>query len=147
LDPPTTSLKTLLPPSRRNSNSRTSAKFTGLKIDLTDDGITLSQQTYIDKMLERFGMQDCHSVSTPLDPNHKLRSGTSDERIDDITLYHQISGSLMYTVIGTRSDLAYSVTHLSQFSSAPTSTHLRDPGASLLSYLWWNKTVTIEKGC
>jgi hypothetical protein len=97
----------------------------GIKIDLTDDGITLSQRTYIDKILERFGMQDCHSVSTPLDPNHKLRSGTSDERTDDITLYQQIIGSLMYTVTGTRPDLAYSVTHLSQFSSAPTSTHLQ----------------------
>jgi hypothetical protein len=96
----------------------------GIKIDLTDDGIKLSQQTYIDKILERFGMQDCHSVSTPLDPNHKLRSGTS-EQTDDITLYQQIIGSLMYTVTGTRPDLAYSVTHLSQFSSAPTSTHLQ----------------------
>jgi hypothetical protein len=97
----------------------------GIKIDLTDDGITLSQQTYIDKILERFGMQDCHSVSTPLDPNHKLRAGTSDERTDDITLYQQIIGSLMYAVTGTRPDLAYSVTHLSQFSSSPTSTHLQ----------------------
>jgi hypothetical protein len=96
----------------------------GIKIDLTDDGITLSQQTYIDKILERFSMQDCHSVSTPLDPDHNLRSGTS-EQTDDIILYQQIIGSLMYTVTGTRPDLAYSVTHLLQFSSAPTSTHLQ----------------------
>jgi hypothetical protein len=50
----------------------------GIKIDLTDDGITLSQQTYIEKILERFGMQDCHSVSTPLNPNHQRRSGTPE---------------------------------------------------------------------
>jgi hypothetical protein len=96
-----------------------------INIDLTDDGITLSQQTYIDKILERFGMQDCHSVSTPLDPNHQLRSGTPEEVISDVALYQQIIGSLMHAVTGTRPDLAYAVTHLSQFCSAPTAEHMQ----------------------
>jgi hypothetical protein len=67
-------------------------------------------------------MQDCHSVSTRLDPNHQLRSGTPEEVISDreVAIYQQIIGSLMYAVSGTRPDLAYSVTHLSQFRSADT---------------------------
>jgi hypothetical protein len=70
-------------------------------------------------------MLDCHSVSTPLDPNHQLRSGTPEEVISDVALYQQIIGSLMYAVTGTSPDLAYAVTHLSQFCSAPTAAHMQ----------------------
>ena len=34
-------------------------------------------------------------------------------------------GSLMYAVIGARPDLAYTITVLSQFSSAPNEIHLQ----------------------
>ena len=97
----------------------------GIKIDLTQLGITISQTAYIDKILERFGMKDCHSVTTPIDPNDHYVSVTEDERIADPSLYQQIIGSLMYTVIATRPDLAFTVTHLSQFNSCPSETHLK----------------------
>jgi hypothetical protein len=96
----------------------------GIKIDFTDQAITLSQETYIDKVLDRFGMKDCNPVSTPLDANVQLRAGLPEQRINDISLYQQIIGSLMYAVTGTRPDLAYAVTHLSQFNSSPTKVHL-----------------------
>ena len=44
--------------------------------------------------------------------------------IDNPALYQSIIGSLMYAVIGTRPDLAYTVTMHSQFSSCPTKIHL-----------------------
>ena len=34
--------------------------------------ISFSQRTYISKILDRFGLQDAHPLSTPLDPHHKL---------------------------------------------------------------------------
>ena len=96
----------------------------GIKIEFTDSAITLSQETYIDKILDKYGMTDCNSLSTPLDPNIQLREGTLEEQIDDISVYQQIIGSLMYAVTGTRPDLAYAVTHLSQFNSNPSKLHL-----------------------
>lgn len=69
-------------------------------------------------------MLDCHPVGTPLDAGTQLRTGTMEEMLDDPTIYQSIIGSLMYACIGTRPDLAHSVTLLSQFSSCPNKTHL-----------------------
>jgi len=44
----------------------------GIQITFTDDGITLSQTTFIDKILNRFSRKDCKPVSTPIDSNHQF---------------------------------------------------------------------------
>ena len=96
----------------------------GIQIEFVKAGITLSQAAYIDTILKRFGMTDCSSVSLLIEVNHRMVKGTTDETIEDISRYQQIIGSLMYTVTGTRPDLAYTVTLLSQFSSCPNQQHL-----------------------
>jgi len=88
----------------------------GIQITFTNVGITLSQTTFIDKILNRFSMQDCKPVSTPIDPKHWLKAVELDNQRTDATAYQQIIGSLMYLVTGTRPDLAYTITHLSQFN-------------------------------
>ena len=69
-------------------------------------------------------MVDCKPVSTPLDPNTQLHKGNPDMKLDDPTFYQSIIGSLMYAYVGTRPDLAFSVTLLSQFSACPNNSHL-----------------------
>jgi len=69
-------------------------------------------------------MMSCNPITLPLDPNHKLRKYQEGDNIADISLYQQIIGSLMYLVIGTRPDLAFAISLLSQFSSKPTVEHL-----------------------
>ncbi|KAI1001523.1 hypothetical protein K3495_g6676 [Podosphaera aphanis] len=96
----------------------------GIQIDITEHGILLSQQTYILKILQRIGMVDSNPVCTPLDPRTQLRKGTLEEQIEDPTINQFIIGSLMYACIGTRPDLAHSVTLLSQFSSCLNQSHL-----------------------
>ncbi|POS87834.1 hypothetical protein EPUL_000747 [Erysiphe pulchra] len=91
----------------------------GIQIDITEKAISLYQTAYIIKIIERFGMQDCSSVGTPLEPVAQLTK-EPDKCIDDITIYQSIVGSLMYACIGARPDLAHAVTVLSQFSSSPT---------------------------
>jgi len=96
----------------------------GIQITFTDDGMTLSQTTFIHKILNRFLMQDCKPVSMPIDSNHQLKAIEDEDEHTDATAYQQIIGSLMYFVTGTRPDLAYTITHLSQFNSSPSSKHL-----------------------
>jgi hypothetical protein len=96
----------------------------GIQITYTTSGITLSQTAYIDKILSKFGLNECNTVSTPLDINVKLERGLPEDKPSDMTKYQQIIGSLMYAVIGTRPDLAFTVTLLSQFSSCPNATHM-----------------------
>ncbi|KAI1003570.1 Retrovirus-related Pol polyprotein from transposon TNT 1-94 [Podosphaera aphanis] len=96
----------------------------GIQVDITNQGISLNQKAYINKILERFGMLDCHPVGTPLEPGIQLRKGQPEEMLDDPTIYQSIIGSLMYACMGTRPDLAHTVTLLSQFSSCPNQIHL-----------------------
>ena len=43
----------------------------------------------------------------------------------EITCYHSIIGSLLYLIIGTCPNIAFAVTHLSQFSTNPTEDHYK----------------------
>ena len=45
----------------------------------------------------------------------------------EITRYQSIIGSLLYLMIGTRPDISYAVTHLSQFSTNPSEDHATLP--------------------
>jgi len=96
----------------------------GIQITFTDDGITVSQTTFIDQILNRFSMEDCKPVSTPIDSNHQLKADDGENQRTDATAYQQIIGSLMYLVTGTRPDLAYTITQLSKFNSSPSTKHL-----------------------
>ena len=49
----------------------TDGRYLGLKIDRTEDGISLFQELFIDKLLYKFEMEDCHPALIPLDPRFK----------------------------------------------------------------------------
>ncbi|GFY95362.1 hypothetical protein Acr_10g0007470 [Actinidia rufa] len=85
-------------------------------------GYSLTQTKYASDLLTRAGLSDCKTASTPLDANARLNSLDGD-LLSDATLYRQLVGSLIYLTV-TRPDIAHAV-HLlvSQFMSAPRSTH------------------------
>src|SRR5258706_1916188 len=78
--------------------------------------------------LNVFGLYDCNPVTYPLDKNHQIDKTTTtnadntDSEVN-IKLYQQMVGSLIYTVIGTRPDITFTVTRLSQFLTKPTKNH------------------------
>ncbi|KAI0990949.1 hypothetical protein K3495_g17238, partial [Podosphaera aphanis] len=96
----------------------------GIQIEYSNVGINLSQTAYIDRVLNRFSMQDSNPVSTPMESNQRLMAAANGEPKVNATLYQQIIGSIMYIATGTCPDLAYTVTHLLQYNSDPSSTHL-----------------------
>ena len=88
----------------------------------------LSQETYIKKVIERFGMSDCKPVSTPLEAGMKLSkldSPESDEMVNEMKKvpYQSAVGAIMYAMLGTRPDIAFAITALSQFSTNPGHLH------------------------
>ena len=95
--------------------------FLGLEVTSSSDGYYLSQAKYASDLLSKVGLTDSKTVSTPLELNVKLNT-TDGEPLSDATLYRQLVGSLIYLTV-TRPDLAYAVHLVSQFMSAPRSTH------------------------
>lgn len=90
--------------------------FLGITFDQCEGGVTMSQQSYVGKLLERFDMQDCKPRSTPCEP--KLNYTDGNVKLIDPRKYREVVGSLIYLTSCTRPDLSYS--KLSQYFSEPT---------------------------
>jgi hypothetical protein len=105
-------------------------KTLGIKIDhdpLTG-AISISQRAYAERVLQRFGMQDCNPKRTPISTGTPLiESPTLLSREDAFFMrdkpYLAVLGCIMFLMIATRPDLAYAVNVLSRFSSNPGPTH------------------------
>ena len=70
-------------------------------------------------------MENFNTVSTALPKGIILTKETTEQPKDQVTKYQSMIGSLMYLVTGTRSDLAYTMLFLTQFSSCPIEEHIR----------------------
>ena len=63
-----------------------------------DGGIALCQSKYIDILLQRFGLDDCKPIATPMETG--LRLSLHDARdAFDVVLYQQAVGCLIYLCI------------------------------------------------
>ena len=112
----------------------------GLQIhrDRAHRRLSLSQSQYVKSLLSRFNMQECKPASTPMSTGIKLRrveqstavveeakeqaDGAQQDDLDEVP-YAQAVGALMYTAMGTRPDILYSTTALSQFLQRPARPH------------------------
>ena len=92
-----------------------------IKLIKGENGITLSQSHYVDKVLSRFGFMDCKLAATPYNPNAKLHKNTGHGK--DQLKYSQISRSLMYLTSATRPNISYVVSRLSCYTSNPGDDH------------------------
>ena len=86
----------------------------GIKISRTPNRLNLSQEHYAKKILRRFEHFDCKLVSTPYDSSSQLKKNREHSVAQ--TEYAHIIGSLMYLENCTRSDIAYAIGRLSQYT-------------------------------
>lgn len=96
----------------------------GIHIQYSDKRISLFQNAYIEKLLQRYGMDKSNLVSILLTENIKLSKGSIKQQIEDPIHYQSIISSIMYAIIGTRFDLTFAIIFLSQYNSCPNTKHL-----------------------
>jgi transposase InsO family protein len=95
-----------------------------IKRDRSKKLMQVHQEKFTHDLLVRYQMENCKAVGTPLENKTKLHKRDSNtEAQGNIKRYQSIIGSLLYLVRGTRSDIAYAVTKLSQYSSDPSTIH------------------------
>jgi len=87
--------------------------------------ITLDQELYVTKALERHGMQQCKVASTPgaVKGSVDLEEAASSAAVDR-QQYQEMVGTLMYSAVSCRPDIAHAVQQLAQAMQAPTQMHL-----------------------
>ena len=105
-------------------------KILGMEItrDRKNRILTLTQAGYLKKVLDRFGMNDAKSVNTSLAHHFKLSldqcpNSAVEERYMEKVPYASAVGSLMYSMVCTTPDLAYSVSMVSSYMANPGKEH------------------------
>lgn len=89
-----------------------------VSIDKERSRMKISQRTAIEKVLQAFKMEECKSMKTPIEL--KPTAGSPEEEQFPSALYRSAIGSMMYTMMGTRPDIAFSIGYLSKVVENPS---------------------------
>jgi len=102
-------------------------KILGARVtrDRANRTLYLDQEQYITSMLERFGFTTGKhtAMSTPAANYDNLRPANETDTRMNVSEFQQAIGSLMYAMIFTRPDIAFTVGKLSQSMSDPAEHH------------------------
>ena len=144
---------------RWNSKDLGEAKlFVGFQIrrNRSAKSLQIHQTLYATKLIERFGLQNANPVSLPIPAGTVLKqndlaeeeemAGNPDYRKldhDEVVVYRQAVGSLLYLANSTRFDICYAVGQLARFMQQPRDLHLRFVKQTL-RYLRGTATAYIE---
>ncbi|GBP07332.1 Retrovirus-related Pol polyprotein from transposon TNT 1-94 [Eumeta japonica] len=91
--------------------------YLGIEVLVKNDLFYLSQERYINKILDDFNLQQAKTSSIPMDPGY-LRMN-SENCLEDNNLYRKAIGSMLYVSNNTRPDIAVAISILSRKVSNP----------------------------
>ncbi|PKU64369.1 Retrovirus-related Pol polyprotein from transposon TNT 1-94 [Dendrobium catenatum] len=97
--------------------------FLGMQVLHTTTGFHLSQSKYAADILQKAGMADCKSISSPI-ASKTAFTGTSLLPPAQADFFKQLVGSLQYLTL-TRPDIAYTVNRLCQHMHQPQEVHFQ----------------------
>src|SRR5690606_30525779 len=106
------------------------------------NNIQISQTSYINQLLDKFNMKDCKPISTPL-PEKPQEDNNNKKPFEDINLYQQLIGSLMYLQVATRPDITYAVGYLARSMKSPTAADWIN-AKRVLRYLQGTKNLALN---
>ncbi|GJX75491.1 transposable element [Tanacetum coccineum] len=105
-------------------------KILGMEIirDRKHGKLFLSQKSYIEKIISRFGMSSAKSVNTPFSANFRLSTAYAPQSEAEIEYMSRIPyasavGSLMYVMVCTRPDIAHAMSVVSRYMAHPGKEH------------------------
>ena len=116
--------------------------FLGMQKSKGRDKIPLEQETYTERAIEKFSVQDSNTSKTPAENNLRLVKATDSETLVDERLYRSLVGSLLYIAKQTRPDIVWIVNELSRFMNKPTNPHWL-AGKRVLRYLQSMKSLKL----
>ncbi|GJT35092.1 putative ribonuclease H-like domain-containing protein [Tanacetum coccineum] len=82
--------------------------FLGLQVKQKEDGIFISQDKYVNEILNKFGFSDVKTARTPMETQKALLKDADGEDVDE-HLYRSMISSLMY-LTSSRPDIMFAAT-------------------------------------
>lgn len=92
--------------------------FLGVEVKREGNVFKISLQNYIDKLLKVFGMEQCKTAKSPMDPGY-LKLADDGKPFEDPSNYRSLVGGLLYLAIVARPDIAATAGILGRRFSAP----------------------------
>ncbi|GJW72644.1 uncharacterized mitochondrial protein-like protein [Tanacetum coccineum] len=96
--------------------------FLGLQVKQKEDGIFISQDKYVTKILKKFGFTNVKTASTPMETQKPLLKDEDGEEVD-VHLYRSMIGSLMY-LTSSRPDIMFAVCAYARYQVNPKVSHI-----------------------
>lgn len=96
--------------------------FLGLEIkrNIKSKQMKISQKAYVEKVLTRFGMDNCKSIATPMGSDEKWMKNDDPPTEQP---FKALLGCLQYLALMSRPDISAAVSILSRFQSCATDRH------------------------
>ena len=110
--------------------------------------ITLDQELYVKKALEKFGLSQCTTAPTPSLTAQEHTSSDDDDgsgSAADRMRYMEIVGTVLYATISTRIDIAHAVQRLTRHMQAPTKRNMT-AAERVLRYLAGTQSMKLSFG-
>jgi hypothetical protein len=93
--------------------------FLGVAIQRSKDELRISQEAYIEDILERFGWQNMSTISTPCPTELLVRedddADVEKSRKDPTVKYRELVGALLFLSVVSRPDIAHAVNQAAAF--------------------------------
>lgn len=105
--------------------------------------VTIDQTNYIEEILKELDQEDCYVHPAPLPIQAQQREPPTEENETDQHQYRKAMGCLQYLAGGTRPDIAYATSKLSQYCEKPTTKDWENC-VHLLGYLKKTKEFKIN---
>lgn len=124
--------------------------YLGLKVvqDREKKTIKLSQLAYIDKVLERFHLNGANTANCPMKESILLTPRIEAEgkaSLSEKKKYQGMTGSLIFSMMETRPDIAYATSLVSRFAKNPSHQHT-EAVKTILQYLKGSRNRGITYG-
>nr|GFA93294.1 copia protein [Tanacetum cinerariifolium] len=99
--------------------------FLGLQVNQSPCGIFINQYKYVLEILNKYEMESCDPVGTPMEIKDKLNLDQNGTPVD-ATKYHNMIGALMYLTC-SRPDIVHATCLCAQYHAKPNEKHLKEP--------------------
>jgi Reverse transcriptase (RNA-dependent DNA polymerase) len=99
-----------------------------INIDYKNKTISIDQNDYIKKILDKFNAYERRPRKTPGEAGIRLRKNQTKASDQTVNLYQKEIGSLLYASLKTRIDISYAVAYCSRFMSNPNHSHIAELG-------------------
>jgi hypothetical protein len=130
--------------------------YLGIEVnyDIKNKRMKLHQTKYINKMLNKFKFDNINPSKTPMDSSAKYEPNAGQASKEDIKLFQQFIGSLLFLALATRCDICYATIRLARYASNPSEIHFRAvkrifrylKGTSELGIIYYNSPEAFIQG-